>query len=204
MGSETGSIAVASMARVTLEEREKVLVESRAEWRQWLRDHHAQVQSIWLVSWKKGRGPYVPYEDRVQEALAFGWIDSLPRKLDGERTMLLMSPRRRGSRWSAINKAHVAALEAAGQMTPAGRAKVEQAQADGNWDALKPVDRLEVPEDLATALGAHPGARRGFDALAPSLRRGLLERLLDARRPATRQKRLLEIVAEATKPRRAQ
>jgi hypothetical protein len=83
-----------------------VLVASREAWRTWLAAHHATAPGIWLVTWRAGSGrPRVPYEALVEEALAFGWIDSLPRKLDADRTMLLLTPRKPGSAWAAANKA---------------------------------------------------------------------------------------------------
>jgi uncharacterized protein YdeI (YjbR/CyaY-like superfamily) len=121
-----------------------------------------------------------------------GWIDSLPRKLDDERTMLLVTPRRPTSRWSAKNQAHVAALEARGLMLPAGRAAVERARANGAWDALAAVSALEVPADLAAALGARGAARSHWDAFPPSVRRGILEWIASAVRPSTRAARVEE------------
>ena len=135
----------------------------------------------------------MPYADLRDEALCWGWIDSRPAKLDAARTMLRMSPRRRGSRWSAINKARVSALEAEGRMTGAGRAAIEAAQADGSWNALDDLDC--VPADLAAALAAAHSA--DWEGLAPSLQRGLLERLLDAKCPETLARRIAEIVARA-------
>ncbi|TRW16840.1 YdeI/OmpD-associated family protein [Glacieibacterium frigidum] len=175
-------------------DRERVEIDSLAAWRDWLAVHHGQADSIWLVSWKKGDSRHVPYGDRRDEALCWGWIDSLPAKLDDARTMVLMSPRRRGSRWSAINKARVAVLEAEGRMAPPGRAAVAAAQADGSWTALDGLDT--VPADLAAAL-AGAKAEAGWQALAPSLRRGLLEGLIDAKRPETRARRIAAIVARA-------
>lgn len=175
-------------------DRERVEIDSLAAWRDWLATNHGQAESIWLVSWKKGDDRHVPYGDRRDEALCWGWIDSLPARLDTARTMVLMSPRRRGSRWSAINKARVAALEAAGRMAPPGRAAVAAAQSDGSWKALDDIDTM--PGDLATEL-AGAGAEAGWQALAPSLRRGLLETLLDAKRPATREQRITALVARA-------
>lgn len=177
------------------EKYERVEIDSLAAWRDWLAAHHEQTASIWLVSWKKGDPRHLPYGDRRDEALCWGWIDSLPAKLDAARTMVLMSPRRRGSRWSAINRARVAALEAEGRMAVPGRAAVAAAQADGSWSALDMVDT--VPADLAAALAAAV-AEAGWQALAPSLRRGLLEGLLDVKRPETRARRIAALVERAS------
>jgi uncharacterized protein YdeI (YjbR/CyaY-like superfamily) len=184
--------------------RERVLVASREAWRTWLAAHHATAPGIWLVSWRAGSGrPRVPYEALVEEALAFGWIDSLPRKLDADRTMLLLTPRKPGSAWAAANKARVARLEADGHMTPAGLAVVRAAQADGSWTRIDAAQALEVPPDLAAALAARPGARQHWAAFPPSTRRGILEWILQARRPATRARRVETTAAEAAVNRRA-
>lgn len=118
---------------------ERVAVKSRGEWRGWLEQHHGQLESIWLITYKKCAGRlYLPYEDFVEEALCFGWIDSLTRRLDEQRTMTLMSPRRARSAWSKPNKERVARLLAAGLMREAGIEAVERAKRDGMWDAERP------------------------------------------------------------------
>lgn len=175
----------------------RVEIDSRASWRAWLTAHHAVSGSIWLVTFKRGRGPSVPYGEIVDEALCFGWIDSRPARLDENRSMLLLSPRRAGSRWSAINKAKVARLMAAGLMAPAGLAAVARAQADGTWSALDQVDALEEPADLTAALDAVPQARANWDRFARSARRGILEWITAARTEATRTRRVTQTAAMA-------
>jgi uncharacterized protein YdeI (YjbR/CyaY-like superfamily) len=113
---------------------ERVEIASRAAWRRWLSKNHARSESIWLVTFKKHTGArHVPYGDVVEVALCFGWIDSVPRKLDEDRSMVLLSPRKPGSPWSKLNKERVERLIAAGLMTAMGLAKVESAKADGSW-----------------------------------------------------------------------
>ena len=177
-------------------DHERVQIESRRQWRAWLEANHGSGESIWLVRFKKSADParHVSYDDVVEEALCFGWADSLPRKLDAERSMLRLSPRKPGSAWSAPNKRRVAAMTAAGRMRPAGLAKVEAAKADGAWTFLDDVERLQVPDDLAAALGAD---RPAWDALTRTVRRGELERIKQAKRPATRAKRIAEAAALA-------
>jgi uncharacterized protein YdeI (YjbR/CyaY-like superfamily) len=171
----------------------KITITSRDQWRQWLVEHHTQTESIWLVRYKKeSTRPHVAYIDVVQEALCFGWIDSLPRKLDEQRSMLLLSPRRVGSAWSAVNKSHVAAMIKAGLMTSAGLAKIEHAKANGRWDALNEVDAGVVPDDLLAALVRVKGAKANFEAFSPSSRRGILEWISNARTEPTRNKRISE------------
>lgn len=187
-----------------LERFERVEVTARQQWRDWLSANHRQTDSVWVVTFKKGASrPRVPYDDLVEEALAFGWVDSLPRKLDEERTMLLMSPRKPGSNWSAVNKARIDTMTEAGLMHPAGLAKIEQAKADGSWIALDAVDRLEVPPDLATAFDQRPGSAEAFAAFPPSTRRGILEWIGNAKRPETRAARIAETAEKAARGERA-
>ena len=126
---------------------------TRQEWRAWLEQHHQQPKGVWLISYKKATGkPRVEYDEAVEEALCFGWVDSKANKLDEERTMLWVAPRRAGSGWSRPNKERVERLLAAGLMTLAGLVKIEAAKEDGSWYALDAVEALEVPPDLAAAL----------------------------------------------------
>jgi uncharacterized protein YdeI (YjbR/CyaY-like superfamily) len=180
---------------VTLAE---VAVESRAQWRAWLLEHHASSPGIWLSRWKKGSGrPQVSYDDVVEEALCFGWIDSQPRSVDDLRSLIRVSPRSPRSSWSAANKARVERLTAAGLMHPAGLAVVEAAKASGTWFALDQVEQLAEPPDLAARLNADPDARGEWDAFPRSARRAILEWLGTAKTEATRAKRLERIVADA-------
>ena len=174
------------------EHLERVEITSRAVWREWLAAHHRQAASVWLVVWKKGDDRHVPYGDVVEEALCFGWVDSLPRRLDDTRSMLLLSPRKPSSAWSRLNKERVARLTASGLMAPAGLAVVADAKANGRWDALADVERLAVPDDLAAALDATERARAFFERFPPSSRRGILEWIASARTAETRAKRVAE------------
>ena len=101
-----------------LDDRERVEVTTRPGWRDWLAEHHGTSPGVWVVRWKKGRGPHLPYEDVVEEALCFGWIDSVQRTVDADRSMLLVTPRKARSAWSALNKTRVERLLAAGLMAP--------------------------------------------------------------------------------------
>lgn len=182
----------------------RVEVTSREGWRAWLAENNGQPDGVWVVTHRKRPGaPHVPYGDIVDEALCFGWIDSLPRKLDDERTMVFVSPRRGGSAWSRVNKDRIARLSAEGRMAPAGLARIEAAKADGSWAALDDVETLVPPADLAAALAADPAAAACFAAFPPSSRRGILEWIAAARRPKTRAARIAETVARAAKNRKA-
>ncbi len=168
----------------------RVEVRSRAGLRAWLAENHADAGSVWLVHWRKGTPHHVPFGDLVSELMCWGWVDSVPRAVDGERSSHLISPRRAGSAWSAVNKAKVAEARRAGAMTAAGEAAVARAVANGTWTFLDEVERCEVPGDLAAALGAHRGA---WDALPRGVRRGTLEWLKMAKRAETRAGRVAAI-----------
>lgn len=174
-------------------EKEQVQVESRAALRQWLAENHQRSKGVWLVTFKKSAGDkYVSWDDLVQEVICFGWIDSQARKVDTDRSMQWIAPRKRGSGWSRRNKEHVAQLEAAGLLLPAGMAKIEAAKADGSWNALDAVENLEISPDLAEALAVYTDAVDNFEAFPPSVKRSILEWIQNAKRPQTRQKRVEE------------
>ena len=183
---------------------EQVEVVSAEELRDWLRTHWNRSPGIWLVTYKKSAGSkYLPYDDVVREALCYGWIDSLSRGLDEQRSQLLLTPRRPTSKWSRPNKERVAELEANGRMAAPGRAVVEAAKASGTWTALDDVENLVEPAELTAALDAVPEARVAWDALPRSARRATLEWIAAAKRPATRERRLAETVELARRNLRA-
>jgi uncharacterized protein YdeI (YjbR/CyaY-like superfamily) len=177
---------------------EQLEITSREQWRDWLAANHDRSAGVWLVTYKKREGArHVPRDAVVDEALSFGWVDSLPRTLDGERTQLLLTPRKPRSKSSRVNKERVARLEAAGLLHPAGRAVIEAAKADGTWSALDDVEELTEPDDLRRALDAHLSARRYWDAFPRSTKRAILEWIGNAKTPATRAKRVSETVSSA-------
>jgi uncharacterized protein YdeI (YjbR/CyaY-like superfamily) len=182
----------------------RVEVAARPQLRDWLEAHHGTSGSVWLVTWKKANADrHIPYGEIVDECLCVGWVDSLPRKLDENRSMLLISPRKPGSAWSAINKGKVERLMATGAMLPRGLAVVEAAKQDGSWSFLDDVERLEVPRDLAAALDSRAGAAEIFDRFPRSVRRGILEWIKQAKRPETRQARVDETARLAANNERA-
>jgi uncharacterized protein YdeI (YjbR/CyaY-like superfamily) len=172
---------------------------SRAAWRAWLERHHARRGGVWVVIDRKGRGrPNLAAADVSEEALCFGWIDSLPRKRDEATWMLYVAPRKPRSVWSALNKRRLARLAAEGRVAPAGLAAAERARENGSWSAMDRAEALDVPPDLAAALRrASAAARAGWEGFPPSARRGLLGWIDLARRPATRGARIERVVAMA-------
>ena len=172
--------------------------DSVAEWRAWLAEHHRRGAGVWLVTWRSGSdGPRITYEESVEQALCFGWVDSKGRALDSERTMLWFAPRKRGSGWARTNKERIERLAAAGLMAPAGQAVIDAAKADGSWTLLDDVENLVVPDDLAAAFAAHPPAREHWDAFPRSARRAILEWIVQAKRAETRAKRVAEAAEKA-------
>ena len=186
-----------------LDDLPRIEVTSRSQWRRWLKANHAKSGPVWLVTFKKPDPRAVPANDVVEEALCFGWIDSLPRKLDAARSMLLLAPRKPKSAWSAINKARAKRMIEVGLMSPAGQAVIDAAKASGTWDKLNGVEALTIPPDLARALARDRTAARNFEAFPRSVKRGILEWILQARKPETREKRITETVSKAAENIRA-
>jgi len=172
---------------------ETVEVTRRKQWRDWLQANHQRSEPIWLVTYKKHCADrHLSYDSVVEEILCFGWIDSLVRRLDADRKQQLMSPRRRGSSWSALNKRRVAALTASGHMMPAGAAAVEAAKADGSWSVYDDCEALIEPPDLAAALDGPPEARARWADFSDSSKKGILWWIKSAKRAPTRAKRIRE------------
>lgn len=178
--------------------------ESRAAWRQWLAEKHATEKSVWLKIYKKtSSSPSVYYDEAVDEALCFGWVDSLAKKGDGDYYWQFFAKRKPKSNWSRVNKAKVERLTQAGLMTEAGQAMIDLAKQTGTWTALDDVEELINPPDLQTRLDHNLTAKTYFDAFPRSAKRGILEWLLSAKTQETRAKRITEIVTLAERNERA-
>ncbi len=172
-------------------------IRSRPELRGWLAANHVTAKTVWLAIFRKHHPDHLSYETIVEELLCWGWIDSLPRALDADRSLLMVAPRNPKSAWSAINKAHADRARASGAMTPAGEAKIAAAQANGQWDFLNDVEALLDPPDLIENLAATGTA--DFWATQPrSIRRAALEWVKTAKTPETRAKRIKDISDSAT------
>lgn len=170
----------------------EIEVKSRAELRAWLEHNHALNHSIWLITWKKHTPHHLPYAEVVDEALCFGWIDSQPKLLDADRSMIRLSPRKPGSGWSRVNKDKIERLIAAGLMAAPGLAKIDAAKLDGSWIRLDAAHADTLPDDLVAALAGVPDAAQNFSAFPPSTRRATLEWISLAKRPETRAARVEE------------
>ncbi len=172
----------------------------RASWRAWLEANHATSGGAWLVTRRPRSGrPGLDYETAIEEALCFGWVDGTAGRVDDERSKLYFAPRKPRSGWAATNKARVERLIADGRMAPAGVAAIERAKANGSWELLDSVERLEVPADLAAALEAHSAAFANFTGWPPSVRKQALASLVLARRPETRSERVRKIAEAASR-----
>jgi uncharacterized protein YdeI (YjbR/CyaY-like superfamily) len=173
-------------------ELEELLVKDAAEWRAWLEQHHADSAGVWLVLHKKGGTvTELDYEAALQEALCFGWIDGQGRRRDEESSFQRMTRRGPRSVWSERNVDRIGRLEAAGRMTPAGRAAVEGAKADGRWEAAYSGSASAVvPADLAAAIAAVPRAQAMFDVLTSVNRYALIYRTNAVKQASTREKKI--------------
>jgi uncharacterized protein YdeI (YjbR/CyaY-like superfamily) len=177
---------------------------SAAEWEEWLEANHADSPGVWVRIAKRDSGlDSVRYPEVLDVALCFGWIDG-QRRAGDERTFLQrMTPRGPRSRWSRINRDRADELTAQGRMRAAGRGRIEDARADGRWDAAyEPQSRATVPDDLRRALDANPPAREAFGGLDSRNRYAILYRVQEAKRPETRARRIEQFVAMLAEGRR--
>ena len=176
----------------------------RNEWRKWLDDNHLLLASVWLVIYKKGSGiSSVNYEEAVEEALCYGWIDSKPQKRDDECFLLTFTRRKPKSVWSALNKKRIEKLMLAKKMKPAGLAAIEIAKQNGSWTSIDKVEAMEMPEELTKALSRNKKAKEYFDKFPPSARKGIYQWIATAKTDETKNKRVIETVSLAEKNIRA-
>ncbi len=174
------------------------------EWHDWLSENHQQSESVWLIIAKKGSDLKSPeIEEAIEEALCWGWIDSTPNKVDDQRYKVRFSPRNPKSNWSAVNKARIANIEATGRMQKAGKKMVNEAKKFGTWNALDNVEKGIIPNDLKSAFSNFKKAHENFENFPHSVKRGILEWILNAKREETRQKRIEETAKKAAKNERA-
>jgi uncharacterized protein YdeI (YjbR/CyaY-like superfamily) len=177
-----------------MDDKPRVEFDSRPAWRAWLAAHHGTSKGVWLVTWKRRSGhATIPYEEAVEEALCFGWIDGQLSPVDAERSAQWFAPRRPKSTWARTNKERVARLEAAGLMAQAGLQAVARAHENGSWDLLNDIDALVVPPDLEAVLAARPGLRDRWEASSPSQRRMALSWVTQVKSAAIRATRVARV-----------
>jgi uncharacterized protein YdeI (YjbR/CyaY-like superfamily) len=170
---------------------------SREAWEAWLEEHHTASEGLWLKIAKKGSGlETVSYDQAVEIALCYGWIDGQVRKFDEYYYLQRFTPRRSKSKWSKVNRQKATELIERGEMKPAGLREVERAKADGRWDAAYDAQsRATVPDDLRRELEKNDTAREFFSALDSRNRYAILYQIQDAKRPETRARRVAKYVA---------
>jgi len=192
------------MAEETYKGTDTITAEDRKHWRKWLSAHQSSEKRIWLIIFHKDSGiASINYEEAVEEALCYGWIDSLPNKRDDQSYYQLFSKRNPKSNWSRKNKLLVEKLMNQSRMTSAGLTMVEQSKQSGTWSALDGVENLITPPDLKAALEKNPFAEENFESFPPSVKRGILEWIFNAKRPETRAKRIEETATKASQNIRA-
>ncbi|QNR84963.1 YdeI/OmpD-associated family protein [Pedobacter riviphilus] len=169
------------------------------EWRDWLATHNEFRSSVWLVYGKKGSGlPSLTWSEAVDEALCFGWIDSIKKPIDSERFMQFFCKRKPNSVWSKINKEKVKHLLAQDLIVKAGLETIKRAKQNGAWIALDTVETLKIPKDLALAFKNSKDAKIFFLGLSKSAKKAILQWIVMAKKAETRQNRILELVKSSS------
>ena len=177
---------------------------TRKVWHTWLAKNHEKETSVWLIIFhKKSRQASVYYDEAVEEALCFGWVDSVSNSRNEESSYLYFAKRKPKSNWSKANKDRVEKLTKLGLIMPAGQAMIDLAKQKGTWTALEVVDQLTIPPDMQKLFDKNKTAEKNFLAFPASTRRGILEWILNAKRSETRQKRIEETVTLAAQNIRA-
>ena len=172
---------------------------SKAAWRKWLIKNHLSSQSVWLICYKKSSGkPTIAWEEAVEEALCFGWIDSIRKTIDEEKFIQFFSKRKPNCTWSKINKDKIVQLIEKKLMTEAGFASIEKAKQNGSWTILDEVEQLVIPIDLEEAFAKYPNSKAFYLSLSKSTRKAILQWIVMAKQPETRLKRINEIVERAS------
>jgi uncharacterized protein YdeI (YjbR/CyaY-like superfamily) len=182
------------------DDKKTVYAKTRKEWRKWLEKNHSKEKSVWLIIYhKQSETPSVYYDEAVEEALCFGWVDSKANKRDTESSFLYFAQRKPKSNWSKANRERVEKLVNQGLMRPAGQAMIDLAKKSGSWTALVDVQNSVIPPDLQKHFDKNKTAFKNFQAFAPSSKRIILEWILNAKKPETRIQRIKQVVELAAK-----
>lgn len=167
-------------------------VTTRTQWRTWLEKNHETVNEIWLIFYKKDAGkPTIPYNDAVEEALCYGWIDSIIKRIDSEKYVRKFTPRKKKSKWSDLNKKRVKKMIQEGKMTEAGLAKIDEKVFIE--EKVTPKEFI-IPPGIEEALQTNEEAWKNFSALAPGYKRQYIGWIIDAKREETQKRRLKELI----------
>jgi uncharacterized protein YdeI (YjbR/CyaY-like superfamily) len=179
-----------------MEIRKTLYVTSREEWRAWLAKHYQSETEVWLIYYKKHTGqPRISYDHAVEEALCFGWVDSIVKRIDDEKFAQKFTPRRDWTKWSALNKRRLRKLIREGRMTEAGLAKIDLVMLGEKAQAKQSTGDLDIPRFVKQALMSNAKAWENFRSLTPSRRRAYIHLIMDAKKEETRERRLREAVA---------
>lgn len=182
-----------------MKDAEDYCPQDKNDWRKWLELNHEKKEAVWLIFYKKKSPQYnLSWSESVDEALCFGWIDSTKRTIDDEKFKQYFSKRKAKSNWSKVNKDKVDVLIDKGLMQKQGYKSIEIAKKNGSWTILDEIEALVVPEDLKEAMANYEGAQEYFDSLSKSVKKILLHWVISAKRKETRQKRIQEVVENAS------
>ncbi len=187
-----------------MDQLERISFKNRDEWRKWLKENHAVANGIWLVYYKKHTGkPSVPYNDAVEEALCFGWIDSIIKRIDEERYMQKFTPRNDGSTWSELNKKRVEKMIAQGKMTEFGLKKIKIAKQNGKWDEVveSQLDFV-LSENLLNILKSDKSAFAEYEKLPLSQKKMHTSWIMTAKKKETKIRRTEKMIAMLKKGQR--
>ncbi len=169
--------------------------ERDTDWYDWLLQNHNQHKAIYLIFYKLETGiPTMRWEEAVKVALCFGWIDSTVKSLGNGKRRQYFSPRNPKSTWSALNKKYIIELEAQGLIQEGGYKMIELAQKTGTWTAMDDVENGIIPPELQKAFDANPRAFENYQNFSKGYRKSYLSWLNSAKREATREKRIFEII----------
>ncbi|MFN3753999.1 YdeI/OmpD-associated family protein [Flavobacterium sp.] len=179
-----------------MEEKDHLYFKNAREWRDWLHENHHSSSGVYLIFYKvTSKEESMRWEEAVQVAICYGWIDSTVKRIDDERRRQMFTPRKDKSVWSKLNKTYIEKLIAENLMHESGLRKIEIAKQNGSWESLDAVENGVMPEDLAGAFEQNPKALDNFNRFSPSYRKSYLYWLNQAKREATRQSRIAEIIS---------
>lgn len=189
-----------NIEKETIKDIKSVYPKNTDEWRDWLKNNGAKEKAVYLIMYHQKSGiETLSYEESVEHALCYGWIDSKGIKRDDESSYLYFTPRKLTSKWSKPNKIRVERMNKLGLMTSAGQTLIDHAKKSGTWDALNDVDNGIIPSDLQKLFDKNKKAFENYSAFSPSSRRMILEWIYDAKKPETRNERVIKTVEFAEK-----